>query len=518
MKKAESKTIFSAITTIFIIMLIVMLGPANAVTISVATQTQPANFGDITSFIARIDMKASERVPFQNLSATITDESGNIISQCFFDMQGNKLTPCDSSFISIQKIAEPNYDQGERIGEGYGTNNTIPDGNYTTDFGYGYGFPGSNITNQLQYNISWQTPNLQIAQATYKISVEANAQSSTNYFKYKTKTPTDINIELAKPVALLSDSDIQGYITETILINASPSFDPNNLEITNYKITREGETIIESQSPLIDFEIDYTGIRTYNLIVTNQLNVSSTPLTFTIEGLTDFKESNFELDVARFVERGTISFSITQNAKFPDNTVKIKPVIECFGIDINYRNKYHDTILRLRDIPKTFPLTVKRLDYELKVPLENDCTFKTILTNEQTGEQITLSKEINFVDNINKLSTEEQEIDASIGNGNELINYIYKSINTKFSPGYNAINFNFKNERQTDIETEIKIIIPDLGISTNEHLNINSKSDSKVTIPIFIPQNTKPGMYPFRISYRINQGELTTKYGFLKIE
>ena len=109
-------------------------------------------------------------------------------------------------------------------------------------------------------------------------------------------------------------------------------------------------------------------------------------------------------------------------------------------------------------------------------------------------------------------------ISGELNNGIDLTGYIYSFFDKEFSSGFNTVNFQFRNDGTEDIGVEMRITVADLFIEQFQAFDVESNTDRTIVFPLFIDEDLDPGMYPVRFSYRINDGELKTKYGYIKVE
>jgi len=191
---AEKKTskIISLLITVFVVALLVFSGPASAVEIGVKNiSPDDPEVGDSVTFQVYVDIETNERVPIKNLTLTIDG-----IVECSFDVDGNNLTAC--SGLSIEKLTNPEYNQGALFGYGYGYNYTsgsYETANQTFDYGYGYGYQtGYNYATdsqaELTYNVTWNTTG--ISAGSYDIYLEALAERGGSFYTYSSKNSIQV--------------------------------------------------------------------------------------------------------------------------------------------------------------------------------------------------------------------------------------------------------------------------------------------------------------------------------------
>lgn len=132
----------STILTIGVILTLILLGPAQAFTLSIISDKPVVVSGEEVSFIASLNINSGERLPLDYLEVTI----GPIL--CKFAPNGDKISGCDD--LQIVKLLDADSTNGNLQGEFQGTN---------YNFGYGYGY-GSNSAQILKYNITLDSSTL----------------------------------------------------------------------------------------------------------------------------------------------------------------------------------------------------------------------------------------------------------------------------------------------------------------------------------------------------------------------
>ncbi|MCA9496629.1 MAG: hypothetical protein KC589_06800 [Nanoarchaeota archaeon] len=516
MTKNKLKTSFEICFTFLVIIFLLFLGPANAIVLSLDISQSKLQYGELLTFNANIDINVDERLPLKNLSAIIKDENSNIVAICVFDIEGNKLNPCDSSFENISRILNNSeYNNGHLIGEGFGNSSTNPiDSIYTTDFGYGFGFDYFDSGNELIYEIKWRTPStISNLAKIYTISIESDSFENNIDFTYKIQNPPQITVEMEKPVALTDKTLYIENDGETVFINASDSFDPNGLNLTSFSLFMDGNFFNSFDKDEFELNLD---VGTYNmeLVVTNELNITSLPYEFNITIVSLVKEENFELIVDPYINNERIKFKVVPKVEMGYKNFDLKPKIMCLNIPIELRtkNKFYSSSMNLKPSVDEYLLNTTKDALDMNLPLNINCDFQLLMVERDTGETVVLHDDVSFYDILPEVVNEE------LNHGNDLINYIFKAFDKEFSHGYNELRYTFVNDGSTDLDVYVRITISDLGIESIDDLVVPSNSRSFVTLPVFINANTVAGTYPVRISYRINNdGQLKTKYGYLKI-
>ncbi|RLG13909.1 MAG: hypothetical protein DRN71_03985, partial [Candidatus Nanohalarchaeota archaeon] len=117
----------SAIITFFIIAILLISGPVQAMTLSIIDLPDYAEIGEIINFMLDIDIDASERVPIKEIILSINS------TECRYHTNGtlNPISPVNCSAFTLTRTQDTPY----TYGQGYGHDN------YTTqNYGYGYGY------------------------------------------------------------------------------------------------------------------------------------------------------------------------------------------------------------------------------------------------------------------------------------------------------------------------------------------------------------------------------------------
>lgn len=146
--------LLSASLTLTIIVALVLVGPADAFTLSLMTETPEVTAGEHASFIASVDIESGERLPIDYMELTL----GPI--ECRFAPDGTAILGCDGLIITQLQTAETS--QGNLGGEFQGT---------AYNFGYGYGY-GSGTPQTLRYNITFDSSLVPTGQYTARLNAK----------------------------------------------------------------------------------------------------------------------------------------------------------------------------------------------------------------------------------------------------------------------------------------------------------------------------------------------------------
>jgi hypothetical protein len=158
---------FSILTSLLIITLLILSGPAKAFSLEINLTEDKIKLGQQTSFIVTLNIDSNERLPIEYLTLEII---GPKDITCEFKPNGEKISGCEN--LSISPISYYNYTQGKLEGND-------PNINYTYNWGYGYGYEGTygygyeagygyNLQKQgyLKYNITLNTTDLEFGEYT----------------------------------------------------------------------------------------------------------------------------------------------------------------------------------------------------------------------------------------------------------------------------------------------------------------------------------------------------------------
>jgi hypothetical protein len=208
----NKKKIFSIFVTLGIICLLLLAGPANAITLGITDiSSEEPNEDSTVSFLAKLDMHTNDRIPLTNITVYIEYSNGTIVpdTNLTFDLEGNNLS--SSSTLSVSKIySTTSYDASTAgYGYGYGYDVSTGYGNINQSFGYGYaavsgyGYDSfstsiksgsGSTTAEFIYNITWETPGVS-SDTIYKIKMYTTANDGSDSADYYLKTPATITVQ-----------------------------------------------------------------------------------------------------------------------------------------------------------------------------------------------------------------------------------------------------------------------------------------------------------------------------------
>ncbi len=151
-KKKSSNNILSFLITALVISLILIAGPAQALTLNLSANASSVSKGTNVELTADIDINSSETL---NINEITLELSGPQSISCKFSPNGSIISGCNG--LSILRTSNTNF------GYGYG---------YNFNFGYGYGY----TQGKLQYKITLDTSNLQAGIYTSNLIVKVANQ------------------------------------------------------------------------------------------------------------------------------------------------------------------------------------------------------------------------------------------------------------------------------------------------------------------------------------------------------
>lgn len=196
-----------AIALIVLSVIIVLAGVANAVFVTLdVDRAYYSRHEDSATVNIGLNIDAGEVVPFRSIVVSLDG-----VPICEFDLDGIVLSGCDGmSIYSGGAIGIPPFNRQTEFstnmtGAGYGFNGSDY-GNYTTYFGYGYGY-----SLPMGFTIVWNLTNL--PDNAYELSVGAVAEQDTR-FVYMPVSTAQLNIFRAKPTVSIIVGDT--YHTESV--------------------------------------------------------------------------------------------------------------------------------------------------------------------------------------------------------------------------------------------------------------------------------------------------------------
>ncbi len=183
--------LYSILLTFAIIVMLVISGPVQAVTMSITSDKTTYSKNNKVIFTMEVNVENAERVPVQYLILRVRN-SDEEAKTCKFDIHGNPISGCSNIEITPLALGQRgDLGFGYNLGTGFGTNGS-GFGTSTTNFGYGYGFDEGKFKYQIKWNLKdekWLD-----APSTYHASLEAFAQLGSNHYNYITPTKADFKV------------------------------------------------------------------------------------------------------------------------------------------------------------------------------------------------------------------------------------------------------------------------------------------------------------------------------------
>jgi PKD repeat protein len=157
-KKAQKKSIVSsALITVFIVMMLIISGPAQAVSVIISgLQNDPYTRGSSINFTVSVNITDPDKyVPAANISLDVT---GEVNLNRTFALNGTPI-PDGNPVINITPVNTPQPDQFG-YGYGYGVDSVGYGYHFGYGYGYGYGYGAGGGTLTYTYNVSINTASL----------------------------------------------------------------------------------------------------------------------------------------------------------------------------------------------------------------------------------------------------------------------------------------------------------------------------------------------------------------------
>ncbi len=162
----QNKQYISTLITFFIVVILMISGPAQAVSLSIIGIPSPATVGDKISFTFRIDIEPGERIPIEQINLTVDN------TECAYYMNGTPVPgqACKGFALALTEQAPYTY------GYGYGYDSQVQ------YYGYGYGYGYEYGTSHMSYSVTWDTGGYAVGVHTIQMSAIAN--SSQEFHEY----------------------------------------------------------------------------------------------------------------------------------------------------------------------------------------------------------------------------------------------------------------------------------------------------------------------------------------------
>ncbi|WP_096207418.1 PGF-pre-PGF domain-containing protein [Candidatus Methanoperedens nitratireducens] len=276
-KKGQKKSILSsALITVFIVIMLIISGPAQAVSVKIADLDSSYTSGSSISFKIKIDIEDLDQyVPITNISLDLTGPSG-VNKKSTFYLNGTPIPGGDSNISISPDDKNPSGKYG--YGYGYGFDDVLDQG---TDFGYGYGYGygysyGYGVKPKLEYDYDVTIDTTSLPVGSYSMVASLNTgRTEKPAFSSETETfdivasgggtseSIPVSIEI-KPETINPKSN--GEITVTIFNNDSAGFDVGNLNISTVRFGPNGAAPFWNNTPadkklMLKFYTNDTGIQ-----------------------------------------------------------------------------------------------------------------------------------------------------------------------------------------------------------------------------------------------------------------
>ena len=259
---SASKPYLSVMITFFVIAILFISGPVQAVILDIQNLPPEAGVGEKISFIFRIDIDPNERIPLNQLMLDIDG------TECRYNLNGMLLPEspqaCDAFNLTLTNQAPYTY------GYMYANDSMTSEQQY---YGYGYGYGYGSTTTYMTYSITWDTNSYSEGPHTIQISTISTSTMDSHQYSSIKKTVT-----LTVPQG--SASETSSHQTSTAILNMTESA---KLEIISIIIP---DVMHPSVQESIKITIKNNGEATY-------------PTTSTVEILNQTKTQTQDIDAGK---------------------------------------------------------------------------------------------------------------------------------------------------------------------------------------------------------------------------
>jgi hypothetical protein len=352
---------------------------------------------------------------------------------------------------------------------------------------------------------------------TYYVKLTVNDGYNDDVIKY-------IPVYVYERITPLPKIDYFNLITDSYIVPTNitlnwkaESVDNNTISCSLYENGVESNVSCEGSK---EIEINNSGVYKYSLVVEDSDgNVVSQSIEKEFIAPTQSLNSSkivLGLDIPQTIVPGEdFNFGvIIGNDTTTDRIVKVKPIIECDGVEntlVNndgyldqYANSHTGAI-------GEYYFKTNTNDFKLDVPTNETCTFKVYLTDNY-GTDATLTRAVVF-----NYPVEPTKVQSIRGTSVDVMNYMADVVDETYNTGYNTISFVLNNNNDTGKEISVSLSIPDLGIYQKDDVKLAPYDEKQVSLSFFIDKDVRAGMYPVRIG--VNDGsEKQVRYSFIKIE
>lgn len=330
MKKGELKRgITSLILTSIIVLVLILVTPAEAVEVNISTDKGAYKAGEKVKFKFKIDIQQGERVPITELTLKLDGTE-----KCKFKPTGEIISGCEN--MTIEQEEAENFGYGYRQGTGFGDDGTSI-GEKTTAFGYGYGYGYELEENsELEYEVEWGTTQDDFGE--HKAVLEAKAEND--------KTFTYISNTAAFKIR-------KGLLATQAKVNAEAK--EGSIEIDGLTFDTDGKNSMEFFAELRSVELEAAG----NVVLNADLYGDGLHKTFQMrlkpKILDEFHKDMVEVE-------GLAKIDLRTNKKGEKNKKIIDEVHVVVTIDI--KNKTVKIVSEDEEHPFVVEMKLKKLDYK----------------------------------------------------------------------------------------------------------------------------------------------------------
>jgi len=178
-KVNEKHKSLSAVLTSLVIITLILMGPANAVSINISNIDESVQ-GSTVNFQIEVDLTTPDMyLPIAYTNLIFTDPSNNQFScKVYNDGSIENSTECEN--LSVTTNFNLTYGEGHQFGYGYGYDSNHGYGYENTYFGYGYGYGYAGENGKITYNATLQLTNSSET-GDYKVKAETYVASEDSF-------------------------------------------------------------------------------------------------------------------------------------------------------------------------------------------------------------------------------------------------------------------------------------------------------------------------------------------------
>ena len=212
----------SVLFTTFIIFTLVLMGPANAISINI-DEPNDANQGEDVNFQVTVDLDTPDMYLPIAYTTLIFTNPDNTQFECKVYNDGS--TNCDN--IDVIITSDLTYGQGNQFGYGYGYQPSYGYGYEYTYFGYGYGYGYAGENGQISYDVTLHLAgDSQIGDYTVKAETYVASEDSID----SPYSPCEIMLGRYQEYFVLMNQD-GSYYDEELDLNDDGTIDLSDIVI-----------------------------------------------------------------------------------------------------------------------------------------------------------------------------------------------------------------------------------------------------------------------------------------------